>query len=136
MIEVFGPKLSALIVALGVAYFLFSFAPVIWPAWIAFRHKPSMRRPWFFIGLVAALVYGLFSFLAFALLVPVELYGAFVAPSLEAASISYGAPVLAASRFVVRYWWLAVPPIQLLLTWWVCRRLRQRWERVCDALAA
>ncbi len=136
IVEVFGPKLSILIVAVGVAYFLLSFAPVIWPAWLAFRHRPNMRRPWFFVGLVAVVVYGLFSFLAFALLIPVELYGVFVAPSLEAANMSYGAPVLATSRFVVQYWWLAVPPTQLFLTWWVSRRLQQRWERICDALAA
>ena len=118
-IELFGPKLGAMIIALASVYFIVSFAPVWLPAIKAFRPKSRLPRPFLFVGTVAALVYGVFSFLAFAVLLPVEAYGIFIAPQLEAAGMAAGAGLLRVSRFFVNYWWVFVPPVQLALTWYV-----------------
>jgi hypothetical protein len=132
-IDVFGPKLSAMLVVLAVVYFLISFAPVWWPALKAFRAKPRLPRPLLFVATVAALVYGVFSFLAFAVLLPVEAYGIFIAPSLETAAVGYGAGLLRISGFFTDYWWVLVPPVQFLLTWYITAQVGRRWAHICAA---
>lgn len=132
-IELFGPKLSAMIIVLGLAYFIISFAPVWVPAIKAFRRKSRLPRPFLFISTVAALVYGVFSFLAFAVLLPVEAYGIFIAPQLEIAGIAAGTGLLRTSRFFVNYWWLLVPPVQLALTWYITLQVSRRWVYICAA---
>lgn len=132
-IEIFGPGLSALIVAMAVVYCLISFAPVWWPAVFAFRRRAAFPRPYLFVGTVAALVYGVFSFLAFAILVPVEAYSIFIAPQLESAGLAHGAWLLSVARFFANYWWLLVPPVQLALTWIITLKVGRRWEHICAA---
>ena len=133
VIELFGPKLGAMIISLALVYFVISFAPVWLPAIKAFRRGSRLPRPFLFVGTVAALVYGAFSFLAFAFLLPVEAYGIFIAPQLEAAGMVTGAGLLRASRFFVTYWWVFVPPIQLALTWYITSQVGQRWAHICAA---
>src|SRR5688500_9987132 len=114
--SVFGAKLTALMILIGAVYFLLSFAPVIWPAICALRHKNRLQRPWLFITAVACLTYGFFNFLIVALLRPAVAYSVFVAPSLEAAGRLYGPWLVQITRWVTDYWWIALPPIQLFLT--------------------
>ena len=128
-IEAFGPELAATMLLIAVAYTLLAFAPVWWPAIVVHRSKPPMPRRLLFVLVVAALVYGAFSFLAFAIILPVELYGIFVAPQLEQSGVAAGTNVLRVSGFLVRYWWLLVPPAQLLLTWYVTKRVGERWAQ-------
>ena len=132
-IEALGPKFSALLILVALAYVLLSFAPLWWPAIVAWRTRPALPRRLLFIGVCAALVYGVFSFLAFALIIPVEAYGIFVAPQLEESGIAVGAPVLLVSGFVAEYWWLLIPPTQLGLTWYVTRQLKARWAHILAA---
>ena len=120
-----------MIAVLAFAYFLISFVPVWWPALVAFRRNARLPRPLLFVTTVAALVYGVFSFLAFAVLLPIEAYGIFIAPQLEAAGLANGAALLRISGFFTDYWWLLVPPVQLVLTWQVTRRLGGRWGHIC-----
>lgn len=130
-INALGPKLSALLALAAVAYALLSFAPILWPAIATWRTRPLLPHRWLFIGVVAALVYGAFSFLAFAILLPVEAYGIFVAPQLEESGVAAGRPLLRASGFAAKYWWLLIPPVQLLLTWYITRQLKARWAHIC-----
>jgi len=132
-IDLFGPKLSAMLIGLALVYFIMSFAPVWLPAIIAFRRRSRFPRPFLFVGTVAALVYGVFSFLAFAVLLPTEVYGIFIAPQLEAAGIAAGARLIRISRFFVNYWWLFVPTVQLALTWYVTSQVGRRWAYICAA---
>ncbi|MFT3667523.1 MAG: hypothetical protein QM795_02770 [Pseudoxanthomonas sp.] len=118
---------------MAVAYFLVSFAPVWWPALWAFRRRRSWPRPFLFVGIVAALVYGVFSFLGFAILLPMEAYGIFIAPQLEAADIVHGAWLVGISRFFANYWWLLIPPAQFAMTWIITRQVGRRWEHICAA---
>ena len=133
VIEVFGAGLTALMVVIAAIYFVVSFAPILWPAFVASRNRPDLPRPVVFVAVVAALVYGAFSFIGFAVLLPVEAYGAFVAPSLEASGAAYGAGILRLSRFFTEYWWLFVPPIQLGLTWFITGQVGRRWQHICSA---
>lgn len=130
-INTLGPGLSALLALVAIAYVLVSFAPVLWPAIIAWRTRPSLPRRWLFVGVVAALVYGVFSFLAFAIILPIEAYGIFVAPQLEESGVASGSSLLRASGFAAEYWWLIVPPLQLALTWYVTQRLKTQWTHIC-----
>lgn len=132
-IEVFGPKLAALLAGVALAYALLSFAPVWWPAIVARRARPTLPRRWLFVGVVAALVYGVFSFLAFAFLLPIEVYGIYIAPQLEEAGIANGSSLLQISGFFAEYWWVLVPPTQLVLTWYVTKSVKARWAHICAA---
>lgn len=132
-IDLFGPTLSAMIIAIALVYFVISFAPIWMPAVAVLRSQPRLPRPFLFIGTVAALVYGVLSFLAFAVLLPVEAYGIFVAPQLEAAGMPVGAGLLRISGFFVNYWWVFIPPVQLALAWYVTSRVGRRWPHICAA---
>ena len=132
-IEVFGPTMTAIIVVFAIVYFIVSFAPVLWPAFVAWRNRSHLSRAFLFIAVVAALVYGVFSFLAFAVLLPVEAYGSFIAPSLESEGVAYGSGLLRVSGFLASYWWIFVPPIQIALTWFVTAQLGRRGQHICAA---
>src|SRR5690606_10535920 len=132
-VDLFGPKLVAMMIAIASAYFIISFAPIWLPAIKAFRRKSRLPRPFLFVGTVAALVYGVFSFLVFAVLLPVQAYGIFVAPQLEAAGMAAGVGLLRVSLFFVNYWWAFIPPVQLALTWYVTLQLGRRWAYICAA---
>ena len=132
-IEMFGPKLAAILAAVALAYALLSFAPVWWPAIVAHRSRPTLPRRLLFVGVVAALVYGVFSFLLFAVLLPIEVYGIYIAPQLEEAGFANGSALLQISGFFAEYWWILVPPTQLVLTWYVTKAVKARWAHICAA---
>lgn len=134
-IELFGPKLSALLALVALAYVLFSFAPVLWPAYRAFRRKTRLSKPWLFTGVVGALVYGIFWFLLCALMIPAEAYTVFIAPQLQEAGLPYGKAFVSVADFIGNYWWLGLPPLQFVSTVMVTRKLAARWERLCAAVA-
>ena len=135
-IELFGPKLSALLALEALAYFLFSFAPVLWPAFRAFRRKGRLSKPWLFTGVVGALVYGIFWFLLCALMIPAEMYTVFIAPQLQEAGLPYGEALVRVAGLVGRYWWLGLPPLLLVSTVVVTRKLAAKWDRLCAAAAS
>jgi hypothetical protein len=132
-VDVFGPKMSAILVAVAIGYFLLSFTPVLWPAYLAYRRRSWLPRPILFVLTVAALVYGVLSFIGFALLLPIQVYGIFVAPSLEMSGLPSGAGLLAVSGFLASYWWLIVPPVYVVITWLVASQVGQRWQHICAA---
>jgi len=134
--EIFGPKLSALLAVVALAYFLFSFAPILWPAFRAFRRKTRLPRPWLFTGIVGALVYGIFWFVLCALFIPAEVYTIYLAPQLQEAGRPYGKAFVTVTGFIADYWWLGLPPLQFLSTFLVTRALAVRWERLCAAVTA
>lgn len=125
--------MTAIFTAIAVGYFLMSFSPVLWPALLAYRRRSWLPRPFLFVFTVAAIVYGALSFVGFALLLPIEVYGIFVAPPLEASGVPVGAPVLKVSGFLVDYWWLIVPPTYLIFTWLVTTYVGRRWQHICAA---
>lgn len=134
--ELFGPKVSALLALVALAYFLFSFAPILWPAFRAFRRKSRLSSPWLFTGVVGALVYGMFWFLLCALMIPAEVYTVFIAPQLQEAGLPYGEAFVRVADFIGNYWWLGLPPLQLIFTVLVTRKLTARWDRLCAAVAS
>ena len=113
--DLFGPKLAAMLTLAAVAYALVSLEPVWWPAVVVWKARPRVPRRWLFVAAVAALVYGVSSFLAFAVILPIQVYGIFVAPQLQEAGFAYGAPVLRVSSFLADYWWALIPPLKWLL---------------------
>jgi len=135
-IELFGPKLSALLALVAFAYFLFAFAPVLWPAFRAFGRKGRLPRPWLFTLVVGALVYGMFWFLLCALMIPAEMYSVFIAPQLQEAGLPHGEALVRVADLAGKYWWLGLPPLQLLSTVLVTRKLAAKWDRLCAAAAS
>lgn len=130
-IEIFGPRLSAMIIVIAVVYFIVSFVPVWFPAIRVFRHKARLPRPFLFVGVVSALVYGVFSFLVFVILLPLEAYSIFIAPQLEAAGMEAGGGIRRALDFLISYWWIFVPLVQLVLTWYITSQVGKRWMYIC-----
>lgn len=135
VIDLFGAKLLALLVAVAAVYLVLAFVPVLWPALRAFRAPRRLPRPWLFVAVVSSVAYGMVAIFVFAVGVPMDAYLVFIAPQLQEAKLPYGAALVPASQFVVDYWWLAAPVVQLLATWYLTRRLSARWERICEALA-
>ncbi|HEY0505757.1 MAG TPA: hypothetical protein VGD42_19910 [Lysobacter sp.] len=135
VIDLFGAGLLALLVAAAAVYLVLAFMPLLWPAWRAFRAPQRLPRPWLFVGVVGAIVYGAVTFFVAAIGVPMDAYLVFIAPQLQEAKLPYGAAFVGVSDVVVNYWWVAAPVFQLLATWYLTRRLAARWERICQALA-
>jgi hypothetical protein len=127
--------MALLLAVVAAAYFLFSLAPVIWPALRAFPRRRALSRPWLFVGLVACVTYGLFSFFLFALMIPAQAYTIWLAPQFEEAGWPYGKHLVWTTRFLAEYWWIALPPLQLLVAFFVTRRFAAKWERICSSLA-
>jgi hypothetical protein len=130
----FPPQMAALLIFLGVAYFIMSWAPLWWPALLAYRHRSSTPRRWLFVVVVACLTYGLFVFFFFALTIPAQVYAIFIAPQWEQLGYPIGRPVLRVFRLIADYWWLVLPPVLLLTAWFVTRKLLRVWPRICAAV--
>lgn len=136
VIDTFGPELIAMLVLAAVTYFLISLAPVLWPALRAFRRCQRLPRPWLFTAVVAALTYGTVYIVVAILAIPVQVYVVFFAPQFEEMGVAHGAWLVSLSRFIGEWWWVALPPAVLAMTFLLTRRLARRWPQVCAALAA
>jgi len=134
VVELFGPGLFAMLVLVALVYLLLSLAPVLWPAWRAFRRRDRLPRPFLFVGVVTGLSYGVMSFYVFTFAVPVETYTVFIAPQLQEAGIPHGEALVRMSNWVTDYWWVPSPLMLLAATVWLTAWLARRWDRVCDAL--
>lgn len=130
----FPPQMAAMLIALGVVYFLMSWAPIWWPALAAYRRERSMPRRLLFVVVIACLSYGVFAFLFFALAVPAEMYAIFVAPQLEQLGHPAGRTLLTMLRFLEQYWWLGLPPVLFGTTFFITRKLSSRWVHICATL--
>ncbi|HEY5851577.1 MAG TPA: hypothetical protein VIT62_12535 [Lysobacter sp.] len=136
VVEVFGARLIGLLVLAAIAWFLITLAPVIWPAFRAFRQKAALPRPWLFTATVSALTYGTLFLGLSVLLIPAEVYAVFIAPQLEAMGQPYGRALVNTTRFVADYWWLMLPPAQLVITVVLTKMLARNWPGICSALDA
>ncbi|CAN7563440.1 hypothetical protein LJR143_003931 [Pseudoxanthomonas sp. LjRoot143] len=132
MIDVFGWNLTVALVTMAIAYFVVSLVPVWWPAWRAFGRRPRLPRPFLFVAVVAALVYGVFFLLGCVFLLPLEMYSTFITPEMAAASKSSGSGWSPALRAIRDYGWLVVVIAQFVLTGYVTRTLARRWAHICS----
>lgn len=135
MIEVFGWKMTILLGLAAIAYLLVALAPLIWPAIRAFRRSKRLERPWLFTGTIAALTCGAVYLVTGVVVIPVQAYLVFVAPSLHEAGKPYGAWLTAAADFVGTWWWPLLPLAVLVATVLLTRKLAARWAGICAALA-
>jgi hypothetical protein len=136
MIDVFGWELTAAFVAIGIAYSAVALAPVWWPAWRAWRGSPPLPRPFLFVGVAAALVYGVSTFILLAIFLPMSAIRIFIVPSLDHAGVWYGTPLGHVSHLFYEHGWLLIVPVELLLAWYVTRRLERRWGHIVSRPAA
>ncbi|KRA45189.1 hypothetical protein [Pseudoxanthomonas sp. Root630] len=136
LVELLGIEMVALLAALAVAYFVVALMPAWWPALRAFRGKTRLPRPFLFVGVVAALVYGVYFLWGCIVLLPLEAYRIFIAPQLAAAGLPHGAWLVRGLDLVGGYGWLVAAAIQLVFTVWLTRRLARRWPSICAALSA
>lgn len=136
IVELLGIELVALLSAVAIAYFVVALMPAWWPALRAFRAKTRLPRPFLFVAVVAALVYGMYFLWGCIVLLPLEAYRIFIAPQLQVAGLPHGAWLVRGLDLVGGYGWLAAAAIQLVFTVWLTRRLAPRWPDICDALSA
>lgn len=136
VIDTLGPKFVALLALITVAYFLLTLAPIIWPAFRAFRRKHRLQRPWLFTAVVAALTYGSVYLVVAIVAIPVEAYVLFLAPQLQEMGQPYGKWIVTSSRVIDEWWWTVLPPAVLASTVVLTRKLASKWPGICTALAA
>ena len=129
-----GPEFTAVELLIAFAYALWSLAPILWPAIVAWRVRPTLPRRRMFVAIVAMLVYGATTLLFVAVILPFQVFAIYLAPQLEAAGLAPDANLLGFGRYVLSYWWVIVPPVQLGLTWYVSRKLSAKWRHICAAL--
>lgn len=135
MIDVFGGGQTAAFVAIAVAYFVAVLAPIWWPAWRAFRSGPPLPRRLLFVGVVAALVYGVSAFFMLVVVLPMSVVRIALVPELARAGVGYSTLLGHVSHLFYQHGWVMIVPVQLLLTWYVTHRLSSRWAQVCAATA-
>lgn len=135
MIDTFGAKLTAILALVTFAYLLVALAPLLWPAFRAFRRSRRLERPWLFTFTVAALTYGFVYLIVAIVAIPVQAYVVFVAPQLQEAGHSYGSWLVAAASFVDQWWWPLLPLAVLAATIWLTRKLAAKWSGICSALS-
>lgn len=131
MIDAFGETFLAMLAAVAVLYFVVALLPVWWPALRAFRSRPRLPRPFLFVGVVAALVYGVSTFITLVAILPMAMVRIFIVPTLEQAGVGYGTPLGHVSHLFYEHGWIMLVPIEVLLTWYVTRRLAGRWTHLC-----
>ena len=132
-VEVFGWKFTLLMALATVVFFVLVLFPLSWPAWRAWKQR--LPQPWVFAGLLAALSYGVWTLLSVTTLIPGGVYEVFFAPQLhESRIVAYG-PLDSALQWWMEYWWLAIWPLQGVLTVYLTRWLGRRWPAVWCALA-
>ncbi|MBB6185229.1 hypothetical protein [Oleiagrimonas soli] len=115
-------------------YGLMAWMPILWPTWIAWRHRRRMPRRAWFVGTVASLSYGVLMLLFFAVVLPLELYATHVAPVRQDSGHAYASPLVAGAWFFGGYAWLIAPLLLLAVTFFVTHRLAARWPGICEAL--
>ena len=136
-IELFGgERASAIITAVVAAYFLFSLFPVYWPAGHVIRRKATFPRRLLFIFVISTIVYGVFSFLTYALRIPLLLYSSYIEPTLANAGLLGGLSVgWHIDRHIELYGVFLAVPLQVLITVLLTRWLSLRWSAVTQAIA-
>ena len=132
-VELFGWEFVLQLVIATVAFFAIVLFPLWWPAWRAWKHR--LPQPWVFGVILAALSYGSWMLLCLATVLPSGVYETFFAPQLhESRIVGYGA-LDVALQWWAKYWWLAIWPLQGVLTVYLTRWLGRRWAAVWHALA-
>ena len=136
MTDIFPPETAVLVLLVSSAYFLVSWAPVIWPLLSTHKVRRTFPRRWLFILTILSLSYGLIIAILTLLTVPVTAYSAFVAPQLSATGFHGTDWLVRANNFFVSYWWLMLPPVLFASTFFLVRKLQPAWPSICAALAA
>jgi hypothetical protein len=130
----FSPGVEAMIVAVGTLYIVLALLPLLYPGYVSFRTRPSLPRRLLFVGVIAALSYGIETFFLVAITLPLEAYAVFIAPPLESSGYSYGRWLVFLAQFIRGWGWLllSIPPAiaSVVLT----RYLVTRWARILESL--
>ena len=132
----FPPEAVGLILSVSVVYFLVGWAPIIWPVIATHKLRRTFPRRLLFVLTILSLAYG--AIIAFLTLftIPVTAYSVFIAPQLSADGFHGTDWLVSANSFVVAYWWLTLPPLLLLNTFLLVRKLLPAWPEICTALTA
>ena len=124
----------ALLLSIGVLYFLCLLAPILVSGFVVLRHRQEMPRRLLFIVAVTILSYGFLNFIGYAVNIPVAAYLIYIAPQLEASGHYAGQPFLSIARFGTHYWWFAFGPVLLVVSIVLTSYLGKRWSRIAGAL--
>lgn len=121
-------------IAIAMWFYIFlAWAPLWWPALIALRSRPKLPRQLLFVGVVAALSYGIVFLPLCALVLPAGIYSLFVAPGLQQMAHPYGAPIVSITQYIEQYGWLVLPPALLVFTFILTHKLAKFWSRICES---
>ena len=138
MKEFAGFPLEAIvaIVAVSIAYFILSWAPLLWPLIATHRNRKEFPHRWLFIATIASLAYGIVVALLCIVSIPLSVYQVFIAPQLQEVGFHLSDPLLKANELFLTWWWILLPPTVLYCTLYSTRKLKPAWPDVCQALTA
>ncbi len=123
-----------MIVVVGGLYILIGLLPLLYPSYVSFRTRPFLPRRHLFVGIVAALSYGIETFFLVAIAVPLEAYAVFIAPPLEHSGHPYGYWLVSTARFIKHWGWLFLPILPAMVSVVLTRYLVTRWARIIESL--
>jgi len=121
-------------VAVAVSYILVTLIPLLYPTYVSFRTRQFLPRRLLFVGIVAALSYGIESFFLLAIGLPLEAYAVFVAPPLESSGHPYGYSLVSIAEFIKHWGWLFLPIPPAVVSVVLTRYLVTRWARIVEPL--
>lgn len=135
MIDTLGADVFFGLLTIAALYLAATTSPIWVPAVIVIRNRRNFSRPWLFVGVIACLAYGLLFLLFFVLYLPFVMYAIYVAPQLEAAGLNPGKAILAILEFTATYNWFIGPGILLATSIFTTKKVKGRWNGICNALA-
>jgi hypothetical protein len=130
----FSAGVEAMIVAVGTLYSLLALLPLLYPGYVSFRKRPRLPRRLLFVGVIAALSYGIETFFLVAITLPLEAYAVFIAPPLESSGHPYGYWLVSIARFIKHWGWLLLPILPAIASVVLTRYLMNRWPRITESL--
>jgi hypothetical protein len=134
ILSIFPPPVAAMVLAVGGLYILLALLPLLYPGYISFRARPVLPRRLLFVGVVAALSYGIETFFLVAIALPLEAYAVFIVPSLESSGHAYGYWLVSIARFIKHWGWLLLPILPVIASVVLTRYLMNRWPRITESL--
>ena len=124
------------LIAIAIAWWLLSLAPVLYSALVATRTRPALPRRFLFVVVVVTLSYGLLVFFLFAITIPLAAFSVYIAPGLEASGeLSVpGRWLVATSRAISTWGWFVVPFFLAISSFKLTRYLATRWHQLVTGL--
>jgi hypothetical protein len=122
---------AALFLSLATVYFVSAWAPIWIPLLRVAIQKPRLPKKFIYVVIVSLLTSGVIMLITTLVVLPLGTYIARLAPTLAATGHSVLPDYFGA---IPKYYWLFFPPLVLLSTFVIDRKLSRVWHRISAAI--